>query len=201
MDWTQRKALRFANLAKVFFLFVFAFSLVCQTEAFASSNELDICYVGQYTSEEKSHSEELIKEILSQEGIELRDAGEWKVEYGTPKTISSSGYAGNQPSRGTRFNTGGGFYFSSGGGPSVSVGVSFPSPYGSFTVSCNLGNVGASGRFVTVPSSEYYYKLYVTQYKSVKPSAVYKKVNGVWQLWLTDYTVIDTWEDCYAVRV
>ena len=97
----------------------------------------------------------------------------YETVYGPTKKVTAAGYAGNQVAGGYRFATGGGFYYSNAGGPSVTVGVGFGSPYGSFNVSFSLGNKVSSGRFVTVPNRTQYFKLYVSSVYNVRPFIVY----------------------------
>ncbi|WP_278951591.1 hypothetical protein [Lactobacillus apis] len=81
------------------------------------------------------------------------------------KYPSAKGYAGNQPSKGTRFKSGGGFYWSTSGGPVVSV----SSGFSGFSFSVNLGTKGSSGYYVAAPNKKDYFKLYVKKtYKAEK---------------------------------
>ncbi len=81
----------------------------------------------------------------------------------------ASGYAGNQPTKGTKFPSGGGFYWSSGGGPNVSVSAGFAG----ISVSTNLGKSGTSGNFVNAPNKTRYFKLHVSEKYKVQKVAVY----------------------------
>lgn len=63
-----------------------------------------------------------------------------------------------------RFPTGGGFYFSDEGGPSITV--SFVAPYGVASFNLTLETNSKSGKFVNVPDKTHYFKLYVS--KAVK---------------------------------
>jgi len=81
----------------------------------------------------------------------------------------ASGYAGNQPTKGTKFPSGGGFYWSSGGGPNVSVSAGFAG----VSISTNLGKSGTSGNFVNAPNKTQYFKLHVSEKYKVQKVAVY----------------------------
>jgi hypothetical protein len=81
----------------------------------------------------------------------------------------ASGYAGNQPTKGKKFPSGGGFYWSSGGGPNVSVSAGFAG----ISVSTNLGKSGTSGNFVNAPNKTRYFKLHVSEKYKVQKVAVY----------------------------
>ncbi|MCC4044814.1 hypothetical protein [Enterococcus gallinarum] len=81
----------------------------------------------------------------------------------------ASGYAGNQPTKGTKFPSGGGFYWSSGGGPNVSVSAGFAG----VSISTNLGKSGTSGSFVNAPNKTKYFKLHVSEKYKVQKVAVY----------------------------
>src|SRR5699024_12216302 len=75
--------------------------------------------------------------------------------YIESKNISGSGYAGNQPVKGKRFPTGGGFYWSSSGGPTVSTSVSFGGSI--VSISMSLGESGDSCRFANAPDKTNYF--------------------------------------------
>lgn len=97
-----------------------------------------------------------------------------KYEYvkGATTVVYASGYAGNQPTGGTRFKTGGGFYWSSSGGPSTSVSFSIGAYGGSVGIS--FGTVSSSnGTFVNVPNKTNYFKLKVKEGKKITKTAVY----------------------------
>lgn len=122
---------------------------------------------------------------------------DWKVEYGSSKTVTVSGYAGNQESGGKRFKTGGGFYYSDSGGPSVSFSVSFPWPLDIASGSIGLGKSGSSGVFVSVPSKKYFYKLYITKKVKVTPHITYKREKNskgkyVWKKWSSGHNSVVT---------
>lgn len=97
----------------------------------------------------------------------------YETVYGTTKRVNIGGYAGNQLPGGYKFPTGGGFYYSFSGGPTASVSVSFPAPFGSFGLSTTLGNKAASGVTVNVPNKTQYFKLWSTQEYNVRPFIVY----------------------------
>lgn len=94
--------------------------------------------------------------------------------YGAEKLVDLNGFAGSQPSGGTQFPSGGGFYYSDSGGPTVSLSYSWPTPYGSFGISGNLGNKANSGVFVNAPNKTNFFKLYITKTYKCKPYIIYK---------------------------
>lgn len=100
----------------------------------------------------------------------------YRAEYFDYVYKTVGGYAGNQPAGGLSFPTGGGFYFSDSGGPSVSgsVSVGLPAPYNFVSFSVNLGNSSSSGYFVTVPDKVNKYKLYVEKTMEVRPYLTYR---------------------------
>lgn len=109
-------------------------------------------------------------------GIELYSRPTYYNEYGEAQRKVFAGYAGNQPSGGNRFSTGGGFYYSDNGGPSVSIGVGLAGLGGLFeyiSVSVTLGNSTTSGKFVTVPNTVDYFKLYIEKTYDCKPYITY----------------------------
>ena len=126
----------------------------------------------------------------------------YETVYGTAKTVTIGGYAGNQPAGGRRFNTGGGFWFSDSGGPTASLNVSFPAPYDLISVSVTLGSVGSSGVFVLAPDSTHYFKLYVSKKVRVQPYVVYyTNSQGKKTVWLRSKTTTVTKVDQYAKQV
>lgn len=97
------------------------------------------------------------------------------VNY-TYKTIETkyptvSGYAGGQPTGGTKFSSGGGFSWASSGGPSVSVSAG----WGGVSVSANLGKASKTsvGYSVAAPNKTNYFKLHVSKKYKVQKVAVY----------------------------
>lgn len=69
-----------------------------------------------------------------------------KVVWDKEVTKTVSGYAGNQPKGGSRFPSGGGFYYGDSGGPSVAV-----------------------------PDKTHYYKLYVSKRVKIRTYTTYRK--------------------------
>lgn len=140
--------------------------------------------------------------------IPYNDPGDYKHESSVPKTASIAGYVGNQPVNGTRFHsTGSGFYYSESGGPTFSVGVSFPYPYNTVSISSSIGNSGTSGRFVGAPDTTYYYKLYASKKYDVKVTISYKRVwvndfvGYQWKEWSRYTSKVHLTTDLYAVRM
>lgn len=83
---------------------------------------------------------------------------------------SAKGYVGNQPSHGTRIkNSSGGFFWSTSGGPSISVGSGFPG----FSFSISLGTVGPSGVWVKAPNTRDYFKVYAQKTYKAERLAFY----------------------------
>lgn len=128
--------------------------------------------------------------------VPFNDISDYKHEYGRTAYPSTSGYAGNQPSRGTKFPTGGGFYYSDRGGPSSSISVSFPKPYDNISFSVDLGNSSTSGVFVNAPNKTDYFKLHVTKEYEVKPYIIYRRVyiddfvGYQWKEWSSGYSKV-----------
>ena len=105
--------------------------------------------------------------------VTLADDYHYEMVYGTPVTRTVSGYVDSGGPGGTRFATGGGFYYSESGNP-TSVSVSFIAPYGLISVSVNLGKASSSGQFVFVPDTTNYYKLFVSKEVEIKPYVIYQ---------------------------
>lgn len=127
-----------------------------------------------------------IMSSLESQSVEKGPQYHYKTEYYSYQYKTVGGYAGNQAAGGYRFQTGGGFGYSESGGPSVSgsVSLSLPAPYNFVSFSVNLGNNSSSGKFVTVPNTTDYFKLYVSKVVEVRPYAVYRARSGTenWEL-------------------
>lgn len=63
--------------------------------------------------------------------------------------------------------------------------VGLPKPFDMVSVSINLGQKGSSGLWVSVPSSSYYYKLYVSKVMELRPYVTYRARVGTenWEVW------------------
>ncbi|NLJ59250.1 MAG: hypothetical protein GX339_10460 [Tissierellia bacterium] len=130
----------------------------------------------------------------------------YRAEYYPYQYKTVSGYAGNQLPGGYRFSTGGGFWYSDSGGPEVSTSVSLalPKPYDFISISVNLGQrTSSSGRFVNVPNTTDYFKLYVRKTIEVRPYAVYRARVGTndWELYNAGAVSSPYSVDAYAVKV
>lgn len=110
----------------------------------------------------KSHSVARIPDYVSYEYVEE-----------SPINKTASGYAGNQPAGGTRFATGGSFYWSPNGGPTVNV--SLGASYAGVSIAISLGTVSTTGYVCNVPNTKDYFKLKVTRTDRVVPTKVYGK--------------------------
>lgn len=137
----------------------------------------------------KEHIEKLIleennKNVFGDKSIRpFNDPSDYKTEYGTSKIAAAEGFAGGQGSAGNRFPSGGGFWHTDSGGPSVSVSVSFPKPFQSVSVSINLGVSGTTGTYYNVePDDKNFYKLYVEKEYEVTPYVIYRRT------WIDDFT-------------
>lgn len=108
------------------------------------------------------------------------------------KYITLSGYVGNQPPGGTRFATGGAFYWVPDGGPTATGTVTFSVPYKMLEVTIQLGAIGKAqgvGLEVLVPDTKYYYKAYNSEEHEVRQVNTYRinKTTGERILWATQY--------------
>lgn len=114
---------------------------------------------------------------------------EYKVDIINDETkLVRCGYAGGQPSKGTAFANPGGFYWQDGGyNVSVSVGVSF----GNYSASVSLGKTGGTGQYISVPSTNVYYKLVVSRNIRVTKTKQYRRLKGTskWEFF-TNYTSV-----------
>lgn len=130
---------------------------------------------------------EIMAEITKEDSVARGPKYHYKTEYAPYVYKTLSGYAGNQLEGGYKFPTGGGFWFTDSGGPSVSgsINVSLPAPYNIISVSVNLSKKGTSGLWVSVPSSSSHYKLYVSKEIQVRPYVIYRARVGTenWEVY------------------
>lgn len=105
---------------------------------------------------------------------------QYKTEYLQDQTKVLEGYAGNNNPEGDRFATGGGFYFSDSGGPTAydSISISISGVARIISIGVSLGKSSSSGKFVTVPRTDAYYKLYVEKTVLVHPYVTYRRPSG-----------------------
>ncbi|MBW4828606.1 MAG: hypothetical protein KZY61_05570 [Clostridiaceae bacterium] len=143
-------------------------------------------------AEEERQIKEIEEHLKSLNGIENDDyvvlprnnPNDYVHKYGPTRIATIRGFAGNQPVKGRKFSSGGGFYYSSKGGPTASASISFPSPFNVISISANLGQSGSSGVYVAVPNRTDYFKLYIEKDFQVKPCIIYKKQpNGKLKEW------------------
>ncbi|HHW94921.1 MAG TPA: hypothetical protein GX736_03195 [Mogibacterium sp.] len=168
--------------------------LVCGTmmTAYASENLSESQDIQIATTEEERDAffEEAMVDILNNLEKENSLRGpkyHYKTVYKPYKYKTLSGYAGNQVQGGYKFPTGGGFWFTDSGGPTVSgsVNIGLPKPYDFISVSINLGKKGSSGLWVKAPSNKYYYKLYVSKVMEMRPYIIYRAPAGTnnWKIY------------------
>lgn len=157
------------------------------------STDSKLVYVNPMTKEERAQEHiRQIKEyckklnisddenyIVSYENgdiVPLNDIGDYKTTYAEAKEKVFSEYAANQPTKGTKFSTGGGFYYSPDGG-NCKFDVAIGGAYGVISVSIPIGKVTTSttGYFVTVPTTTSYYKLKVNKKYEIQAYAIYHK--------------------------
>ena len=135
------------------------------------------------------------EQIAMLEGSSARGSRDYTyyTEYVETKYETFSGFAGNQPSGGTRFETGGGFHWKDAGGPSVSLGVSFSVPAKVVDISVSLGiSVGEGEELaydVDVPNTTDYFKLHVSKTMEIKQANIYQQSisTGETSLYMTMY--------------
>lgn len=180
------EVLTMKRLVLLFLLFLFVIRIPVLTIAEDSNPDdasLQNC-VTVYTSQKereiyvKKESERIIRKLESatEKGPKYR----YKIEYLSKQYKTLGGDAGNQASGGYQFPTGGGFWFTDSGGPSVSgsIYLSLPSPYNCLSFSINLGQKGVSGLYVNAPDTIHYFKLYVSKKLELTPYIMYRKLVG-----------------------
>lgn len=146
-------------------------------------------------------TEETAKVNRVDDGVILRGPKyQYKTEYLPYERIVLGGYAGNNKPEGERFATGGGFYFSDNGGPTASgsISITLSDKLKWLSVSVSLGKASSSGKFVTVPRTDAYYKLYVEKTVELHPYVTYQRPSGAahadeWTVYAvgTTRTVVD----------
>lgn len=119
---------------------------------------------------------------------DIYDAKCVQIQY-----ITIGGNAGEQPKGGTRFPSGGGFFWSDEGGPKVRASVSFSEHSPKVKVSANLGvvgNVGKVSSLTKVPNTKDFFQLYVSKTIKVQQINIYRtnRKIGKTTLWLTMYS-------------
>lgn len=175
------------------FALALAMSLTLCTTAFAMSGNANTDECVSYDSDGVIIDDGIIYQVVTistEEAAEVNRVDDgvilygpqyhYKTEYLPDERIVLEGYAGNNKPEGDRFATGGGFYFSDSGGPTASGGVSItlPGQLKWISVSVSLGKSSSSGKFVTVPRTDAYYKLYVEKTVEVHPYVTYRRPSG-----------------------
>lgn len=171
--------------------------------------------IDQLEAQELDISEFAVSFGVDEDIMPLNDPDDYKHVSGTSKTVPVTGDAGNQPSGGTRFETGGAFFYVDSKGPEVTVSINLVFPTGkgySFPLSVTLGIVGPSsggvaGYIVNVPETQGFYKCQVTKTYRVTPYVIYHRSfdeptwSYVWNEWSSGTTVVHISTSLKAVRV
>ncbi len=163
-----------------------AFMLSISMSAYASDNGTEKQPISKEvilttTQEERdAEFERVMEDIQAHTATPYGPKYRYKTEYLPYSYTTLSGYAGNQVAGGYKFPTGGGFWFSDVGGPTVSgsVSLSLPAPFNIVSVSVNLGQKGDSGVWVSAPTTTAYYKLYVSKVMELRSYIVYRAPVG-----------------------
>lgn len=205
----MKKILSFSLLFLMIFVF-FPNIAFASEEPCAESENYVYTQIKTQTEVDKELKEKIdneVNKLKNQASLQTsaQSIGQWKTEYGPKQTKIAKGYAGNQnAANGYRFPTGGGFYYSEGGGPTVSLSYSFPKPFGNISASINLGSRVSSGYFVNVPDTVNYYKLYVEKELEVQPYITYTRPtysDGPWQVYYRGQVSSEKSVVSYAKRV
>lgn len=130
----------------------------------------------------------------------------YDTKYVQTKYVTKGGYAGGQPKGGTRFPSGGGFYWLNEGGPSIGASVSFSKPYKLININIELGVVSSSGRtgcFATADNKTDYFKLYVSKKMEVRQAEIYRTniKTGKTTLYMTMYPSTEYSNEYWAKKV
>lgn len=122
-------------------------------------------------------------------------------------TRSVGGFAGNQLPGGYRFRTGGAFYWTNSGGPTVSTSVTIGGTVVPVSVSFGISSIsegtGSTGEVVYVPDTDNYYKLYITKIMEVRVTDIYEveRATGKRTLYKRTYPAFDYKADLEARKV
>lgn len=126
----------------------------------------------------------------------FRSRPEYWTEYGTQERKTFSGFAGNQPPNGTKFPTGGGFWWSDSGGPTTTLTLTYKGVIVPVTVTLGISsNQASNGRMAHVPNTIDYFKLFVEKTYYCKPQVTYYKNSSgevsvyskyVTKIWVSD---------------
>lgn len=178
---------------------ILAVIIFCLSTPFASASTVKAQNYTLFSSQEELKARiksEISKELAAQgimsdvyypgDPMSRNSIDDYKTEIvATNDNVIVSGYAGNQPSRGVTFNSskGGTFFYSPGGGPSLTLSVSFGSPYGITSVTFGLGVMasGVTAYSVSVPGFQAY-KLWIDNTYMATKYIVYKRI------WVDDFT-------------
>lgn len=194
-------------------IFVALLTLLSMTSvAFADTNSSDEHsalrennFVLEKSSDLQKEVDKIIENDIKNNNTIKGPRYKYKTVYLSPIYTNVSGYAGNQLPGGYQFPTGGGFYYSPEGGPTVSgsITVSLPAPYNICSFSINLGTNGSFGTLIYAPSTTGYYKLYVVQTMKVVPYKVLRARVGTnnWQFYVGGSGSSLYKSNQYAVRV
>lgn len=192
-------------------IMIMSFGTTAFAEESINSNKsvLDECCRIQTSEEDRNQQfENAMEQILSELDEESGERGpkyHYRYEYYPYQYRTVGGYAGNQVAGGYRFPTGGGFWYTDSGGPSVSgsISLSLPAPYNFVSFSVNLGRKSSSGQFVTVPNTTDYFKLYISKVIEVRPYAIYIARSGTqnWELYMVGGVPITYSITAYAKKV
>lgn len=197
----------------LFFLILMIFScnvaFAFSSETKCSESDQALITVSLSTVEERDQEFSIvINEIMNGLNDEPSVKGpkyHYKSEYLPYQYVTVSGFAGNQLPGGYRFPSGGGFWYSDNGGPSVSgsVYLNLPLPYNFLSFSVNIGVNSTSGLFVNAPNTTDYFKLYVSKVIEVRPYVIYTARSGTqdWELYLSGIVTFPYSASPEAVKV
>lgn len=183
------------RIFNIFLVVVMICTCMAETAFATEADDLNPIVVCTTTAEERDRIFEAEMEKIMAELNEDNGARGPKYHYGSENLpyqyTTVGGYAGNQIDRGYRFPTGGGFYYSNSGGPTVngSVSITIPTTLKNVSVSfgISLGKSANSGLFVTVPNKTDFFKLYVEKEVEIRPYVVYRKRSGTEGKWEVDH--------------
>lgn len=156
-----------------------------------------------YTSEEsmqKDMQNQVDKHLnaLIEADSKTRDQYDWtySTEYGSPKYVTKSGYAGGQNPGGVKFDyPGGAFSWTPSGGPTISASVSFSIPFKSCTINVDLGVAEANNSLEYIQAVNNYtdfVKLYIYKTMKVTPYVIYRTNihTGVTEIYSNGHTSV-----------
>ena len=181
----------FSLLCAISIIFAFSCFKGYSMEPVKSNKNLesDVIFSGTFWSSDKTEEEILcefesrIEDQIDELGLsETTRMSEWYREDAEPQTYNFTAFPSGQPTNGYRFNSNyGGFVYTSSGGATQTLSLSFGDPFGIVSLTVDMGTAspseGSVGSIVFRDNLDPngYYKLRVLKQYLVKPYIIYTR--------------------------